>query len=246
MDKRDKGTRVLMLYLHLLRGKVIQKKHYTAEAGITSRTFERDLQTLRNCLSEEFTGDQVVYDYDQGGYRLEQFKQPKELSLVEGYVLLKTLLYDRVLRDDELAGLADTILALLGQPDQKILKKMMTREILQYKASGYGQAVLKMIQDLLFIERQQKKILLHYQINGEVKAITAIPLGLEYGSGGFLLEIVLEESNAGAICELSKICSFSLVNERFDLTDSMRQTLEAMQSAIWDGREKNYRLERMM
>jgi len=245
MDKRDKGTRLLMLYRNLLYGQIIQKDHYVMDACVTDRTFERDLQTLRNCLSEDFSGDQIVYDHERGGYRLEQVRRLKELSLAEGYILIKMLLHDQALRDDELAGFADTILMFLSSSDQKILKGMITQEILQYTAPRHKQAVLKMIQDLLFIERQQKKICLYYEI-GETREIKAIPLGVEYTSGSFLLAIIPEELEAGAFCELSKIRSFSLMNERFAMTDTTRQTMETLRAAIRNGTAEKYMFEEMV
>jgi len=56
-----KSMRLLTMYGRLLDGKIIRKKDLAAEFGITQRSVQRDMETLRIFFAEEMMGREILY-----------------------------------------------------------------------------------------------------------------------------------------------------------------------------------------
>ena len=86
-----KSARLLSIYARLLNGRVLNKRELAQEFGVTARSIQRDLESLRSFLSNEMLGQDVVYDRAAGGYRLTK-TQPKGLTNGEILAVCKILL----------------------------------------------------------------------------------------------------------------------------------------------------------
>lgn len=76
----DKSTRVLYLLQQLLEGRTVNKSEIQALFEIDSRTFERDIATLRTYfgqrMNQSVTND-IEYDHQQKCYYLTQVDHSK-------------------------------------------------------------------------------------------------------------------------------------------------------------------------
>ncbi len=70
MGHTDMVTRILNMYEELRTGKQVHKASYCEEYGISERTFDRDIEKIRNYLSEFFCGKEVVYLSRENAYKL--------------------------------------------------------------------------------------------------------------------------------------------------------------------------------
>lgn len=59
---QQKDDRILSLYTRLQKGDVIRKKEEAQRFGVTEKSIQRDLDTLRAFLESEHAGQTVVYD----------------------------------------------------------------------------------------------------------------------------------------------------------------------------------------
>ena len=66
-----KSMRLLTIYARLLDGEILNKSKLADEFGVTNRSIQRDIESLRVFLSEEMMGREVIYDAKAKGYRLE-------------------------------------------------------------------------------------------------------------------------------------------------------------------------------
>lgn len=239
-----KGDRVLSLYLRMAAGETIHKANYCMEEKVTSRTFERDMQTLRNCLSEQYLYETVVYDKLQDTYSMEGLSQPRDLTFVEGYILLKVLLRQRLLREDELTGLTDSILSLAGATDQKTLQNVLNTAMPEYEPPDHGRAIMKTMGDLLLVISKEQKVRLSYLVKQKATEVTVYPLNLEYGNGTFYL--VAELGNkGGALFDISAIESFTPLTEYFLKNQRLQEIQRTISAAVQQGTEKKYKYEEL-
>lgn len=246
MSRHYKGDRILSLYLRMLDGEPIRKFNYTMEEGVTPRTFDRDIQTLRNCLSEHYLREEIRYDKTKDVYYMEDPPRPASLTLVEGYLLIKALLYDRILRDDEIAGLADSVLPFIKEPDRKALRDILQSDILHYTGPSHGQALMKLMEDLLLVIRKRQKIRLRYDLGSGQKEMDVLPLALEHGGNEIYFLFCIDYDGSGATIEISKIHSFVLLPTHFLVDEKMKALQEKMSNAVQNGLEENYKIKEML
>ena len=65
-----KSARLLSIYARLLNGQVLKKALLAQEFGVTARSIQRDLESLRSFLSNEMLPQDVVYDRAAGNFTL--------------------------------------------------------------------------------------------------------------------------------------------------------------------------------
>lgn len=75
----DKTNRILFLYTKLLQGQLLIKSELAQLTGVNEKSIQRDLEDIRDFLDkrriEEGYGSQLIYDYREKGYCLEQSSQ---------------------------------------------------------------------------------------------------------------------------------------------------------------------------
>ena len=65
-ENENKGQRMLSMYDRLLSGEVINKKNLAREFGVTEKSIQRDVEDLRNYLSEaQMKGGHAEILYDR-------------------------------------------------------------------------------------------------------------------------------------------------------------------------------------
>lgn len=67
--------------------------------GISKRTFERDIQSIRNVIVEEFERSEVIYDAQRDVYYIDQIKKKHSLMEDEYLVAIIILLGSRALEE---------------------------------------------------------------------------------------------------------------------------------------------------
>ena len=78
----DRITRLLAMQRQLLCGNAIDKAAAAAEYGVSAKSIQRDLETLRGWFGTQ--GNNLIYDREADAYRL---LQPEEARLTKSEVL---------------------------------------------------------------------------------------------------------------------------------------------------------------
>ena len=76
MGAANQAVRVLSIYDKLVRGETVNKKSEATWFGVNEKTIQRDIDAIRNFLSQSIVDGhgvvgEVVYDRSKKGYRLE-------------------------------------------------------------------------------------------------------------------------------------------------------------------------------
>lgn len=103
-----KCYRVLEIYSRLIAGKVLRKQELAEEFGVTPRSVQRDIDTVRDFYSNQtvFSGEtaEIKYDRSAKGFRLSSTKTVM-LTNAELFSVAKILLESRSLNKEEMADL---------------------------------------------------------------------------------------------------------------------------------------------
>lgn len=107
IDKMDKIYRLLQLHERLSRGETIVKSDVLAEFGIPDKTFQRDIDSLRNYYFEQ-GGRQLVYERKGNYYHLVE--SPEQLTKQEIFAVCKVLMESRAFNKAEFNGIISKLL----------------------------------------------------------------------------------------------------------------------------------------
>ena len=89
-----KSARLLAIYARLLSGEALNRVALAGEYGVTVRSVQRDIESLRCFLAEQHLSQDVIYDRRERAYRLVN-SVPKGLSNSEILAVCKILLESR-------------------------------------------------------------------------------------------------------------------------------------------------------
>ena len=89
-----KSARILAIYARFLSGRVLGKAELAQEYGVSERSIQRDMESLRSFLAEQGLSQDVIFDRSERGYRLVN-NIPKGLTNSEILAVCKILLESR-------------------------------------------------------------------------------------------------------------------------------------------------------
>ena len=135
-NSEDKAERILSIYSRLKQGRVIYKEQESMAFAVAPRTIQRDIADiqcfLQNRSSETGEIEEIVFDKEAGGYRLET-KICNHLSKEEVLAVCKILLESRALVKAEILPIIHKFLGCLSEEkDRKFVKELLDNEIHHY------------------------------------------------------------------------------------------------------------------
>ena len=223
MAGMDKTTRILLMYSQISHGGRIYKRSFCVEAGIDRRTFDRDIEDIRLYLSESFDGNNLIYDREDESYHLENFYKYQPLSAMEVVYIFELLNSCRILRGDEYAGLAASLLNSVEIRRRRYVNKIMEKYIQDYSTKNQA-ALLKMNWDLQQCIIEQDKIELYFQ-NSRKNVVS--PVGIQvYEDQMYLFAFDISESLLTV--PIADLASFKMKNRKYG-----RQLLEKFHQIPW-------------
>lgn len=206
-----KAERVLNLSNRLKNGKKINKETVCWEMGISKRTFERDIQSIRNVIAEEFEGSEVIYDARKDVYYIDQRKKKHSLMEDEYLVVMIILLGSKALEVNELKGLLDGLEQVsehIHVPVEK-LKEMLDKQTKDYLP---GKPLMKIISDLIRCIARKDSIRMQYlEDNQQCIKIEVIPIDISFRKNRFILKAVEMKERKETGYRIEQIESFEVL-----------------------------------
>ena len=206
-----KSTRLLSMYVRLLDGKVLRKTELMQEFGVTQRSVQRDLESLRLFLAEEML-----------------HTAPKGLSNSEILAVCKILLESRSMRQDEMMPLLDKLLdCCVPESGKKAVTRLIANERHHYVEPHHGKPILKGLWEIGQAVEQHRVMEMEYQnLAGEIKKRTIEPAGLMFSEYYFYLVGFLRNVDRKShfenpddlfptIYRVDRIQSFTVTSEHF-------------------------------
>lgn len=143
-----KSARLLKIYARLQNGQLVQKTALAQEFGVTTRSIQRDIESLRCFLAEQMLEQDIAYDHHQKGYRLSD-AQPIGLTNGEILAVCKILLDSRSLRSDEMMPILDKLVeCCVPEANIQAVKRLLANEKHHYTAPRHGVSVLDLLWEL--------------------------------------------------------------------------------------------------
>ena len=227
MTAEAKSMRLLTIYTRLSDGQTLNKSELAREFGITQRSVQRDIESLRVFLAEEMLGREIIYDANAKGYRLVN-ASTGALSKNEILAVCKILLESRSMRQDEMMPILDKLLdCCVADSDKKNVTRLIANERFHYIEPQHKRPILDGLWELGQAVEHHRVIEVEYQkLDGTPVKRIVEPLGIMFSEYYFyLIAIVRNEPYTSyfksknklmpAIYRIDRLQSFSVTGETF-------------------------------
>ena len=222
-----KSARLLSIYARLLSGQTLGKAELAVEYNVTTRSIQRDIESLRYFLADQGLAQDVVFDRTAKGYRLTDVA-PKGLSNSEILAVCKILLESRSMRKDEMLPILDKLIdCAVPKESQKAVKALIANEQRHYMEPHHHQPILNGLWEIGLAVKNRQIIQIEYERMKEPKLVSrrVQPAGIMFSEYYFYLTAFLEkrenfetpEDLFPTIYRIDRIRSFQVLNEHFQL-----------------------------
>ena len=227
-----KSARTLAIYARFLSGQVLNKSALAAEYGVTERSIQRDMESLRCFLVEQQLPQDIIYDRTAKGYRLLN-SVPKGLTNSEILAVCKILLESRSMRKDEMAPILEKLIdCAVPEESRKSVKALIANEQLHYLEPHHGQLILDGLWEIGQAVKNQQVIEIEYERMKEPRLVKrrVQPVGLMFSEYYFYLTAFQEDNNtfeytddiSPTIYRIDRIKNFKVLDEHFRVPYSGR------------------------
>ena len=226
---QPKDDRILSLYTRLQKGDVLRKKEEALRFGVTEKSIQRDIDTLRAFLESEHTGQTVVYDKRLSGYRMDT--EEGKLTNSEILAVCKILLESRSLPKADMDALLDKLLACcVPENNKKQVSALIGNERLHYIEPHHGVSVLDRLWEIGTAVKEQRVMEIEYEKLKNHEIVTRIiePVGIMFSEYYFYLTAFIRDidrekafENADdlypTIYRLDRIRRYKITDEHFQV-----------------------------
>lgn len=199
MKDEDKTQRVLSIYTRFTEGAVIKKAEESLRYGVAQRTIQRDISDIQCFLRDQSNKtskrQDIVFDRDIGGYRLET-RDADRLEAKEVLAVCKVLLESRSLVKEEMVPIIRKILCSCNiREDQKLVKGAIANEMEHYVELQHHKKLLDTLWVLEKAVKEQRYMEIHYRkLKGRQEVIRKIrPVGIMFSEFYYYLTAFIED-----------------------------------------------------
>ena len=216
--KSDKAYRLLRMNEQLARSEVLRKDALISVFGVTSKTVQRDIESLRLYLSETGEGE-LRYDRKNDCYRLERMKG-SALNAEEVFVLCKILIESRAFNKDEFEWLIKKLLIQLS-PEQRLpVEARIGNERVNYLPVKHGKPLIDTLWKLANLVTEQRLTQIWYVRQDKTpKAHVVKPVGIMFSEFYFYLIawLVDDIKDFYTVFRADRIVDIKEQGERFEM-----------------------------
>ena len=215
----NKIDRVLKIYDKLISGDIVNKKELATEFDVNLRTIQRDIDDIRNYLSDNYETENILYDHKCNGYYLDSNKK-NILSTVEIFSIIKIILESRAFCREEMHGIISSIFAYVPKLESKTIKSLILNELYHFQEISHKKPILKMIWDLGQCILKKEVIEIEFtKSDGEKSRRAIYPLSIVFSEFYFYVVAKIEDSKYSqpAFFRVDRIEKFKLLNKKYVL-----------------------------
>lgn len=222
-----KSARLLSIYARLLSGQLLGKAELAAEYGVTTRSIQRDMESLRYFLADQALVQDIVFDRTAKGYRLTNVV-PKGLSNSEILAVCKILLESRSMCKDEMLPILDKLIdCAVPEESRKAVKALIANEQRHYIEPHHNHHILDGLWEIGQAVKNHQIMQIEYERMKEPQFVSrrVQPVGIMFSEYYFYLTAFLEKRDTfetpddlfPTIYRVDRIKSFQVLNEHFQL-----------------------------
>ena len=247
VGQNPKSSRVLEIYQQFVAGKIVSKRDLAERYGVNDRSIQRDIDTIRDFLSEQATQKGVIqtieYDTKEKGFKLVT-QDISGLSPGEMLAACKILVESRAFSKDQLDSLLGRMLSLCVSPKEKEqIEGYVANEVFNYLDPAHlsidPETLWKIeaaIQGRNVLEVSYRKLK-----GGETVVRKIDPVGLLFSEYYFYLMGVIEDEDTKAHFEVTNDPHPTIY--RIDRIENLKVLAEqfpvSYQSRFQEGEYKN-------
>lgn len=210
---KDKVGRILTIYSKLMNGAIVNKAEEAANFAVNERSIQRDIDNIRNYLeqnaSEYGISNEVIYDREKRGYRLEQIYKIK-LTNDEILAICKILLDSRAFTKDEMINMVQRLIdCCVPEDNRKLVKSLVANESFHYVEPRHGKHFIKDMWEIGQAIQENRYIEVQYQgIRGaSIKTRKLKPLAIMFSEYYFYLAAFIDDEKVRE--------NFNVINDSF-------------------------------
>lgn len=222
-----KSERLLQIYSRLVSGDILSKKELAQQFHVTERSIQRDMESLRCFFAEQGLRQDIVYDKEERGYRLEQPALPL-LNNSEILVVCKILLESRSMRRDEMLPILDKLISCcVPARSKRAVAELLANEKHHYVEPHHGQHILPGLWEIGQAVQEHRVMEIAYTRMKEPKLVRRRiqPVGIMFSEYYFYLTAFLEDKSTfenpddlfPTIYRIDRIKSFKVLDEHFSV-----------------------------
>ena len=227
-----KSNRILYLYTEPLNGQLLRKDRLAEQFGVTERSIQRDLEAVREFLDRERMengyGTQLIYDFQEKGYRLDRDER-LNLSNEETLAVSKILLASRAFTKKEMVDILDKLIKnCVPRENRRLINGLLENEKYHYVELQHHKVFLDKLMPLGQAIRECRMIWIKY---GKLKDKAVVerrlePLAILFSEYYFYLVAFIEDADRKmksgnvedcfpAIYRIDRINELQVLEERF-------------------------------
>jgi len=221
--KEDKSIRLLQMYEKLIHGEPLSKEKLVQNFGVTPKTVQRDIESLRIFLEETYGGE-IKYRKDHNDY---QYIKCENTFLTQQEILglCKILIESRAFNKSEFINLTQKLLLLLPLENRKLVERLISNERFNYIQLQHGKPLLDLIWELSNLIKEQRILHISYVRADETEREHKVkPVGLMFSEFYFYLITYIADGskNRPTIFRLDRLKEFTPTEEFFHVSYSSR------------------------
>lgn len=217
-SKFDKSYRLLRMNEQLAHGEVLRKESLVSAFGVTPKTVQRDIESLRVYLLENGDGD-LRYDRKHDCYRLERMSDG-QLTEKEVFAVSKVLIESRAFNKEEFDALIRKLLLQLS-PDQRLpVEARVGNEWVNYLPLKHGKPLIDMLWTLANLITEQRLARIWYvRQDKTAKSYVIKPVGIMFSEFYFYLIawMAKDKKDFYTVFRTDRITEVEAKDERFDI-----------------------------
>lgn len=194
-DSYAKSVRLLYIYSRLIDGKILNKAVLSNQFGVSAKSIQRDLDTLRCFFSDEGSQRELIYDAIANGYKLVD-KGPVFLNNDEILAVCKILLASRSMIRSEMEPILDKLVdCCVPIENSRAVKELISNEKYHYVEPHHQSAVLPLLWEIGLAIKKHLMLDIEYQRLRTPSIITrrVQPVGLMFSEYYFYLVGYIED-----------------------------------------------------
>jgi predicted DNA-binding transcriptional regulator YafY len=207
----------------LTRGEVLKKDALISAFGVTPKTIQRDIDSLRFYLSETGEGD-LRYDRRNDCYKLERLTSGS-LTTEDVFALCKILIESRAFNSSEFEGLVRKLLLQLSPERRLLVEARIGNERVNYLPLKHGKPLIETLWQLANLVTEQRISRIWYVRQDKTpKAHNIKPVGIMFSDFYFYLIAWLanDSKESYTVFRADRITEIEAKPERFDVPYAKR------------------------
>lgn len=216
----NKGFRLLAIYERLNKGELLSKLQLSNDFGVTLKTIQRDIDSIRVYLAENhFDEGEVSIRYDKGrdGYYLIRLER-EWLTNAEVLAVCKILLESRAFNKVELYVLLEKLLAQIAPSDRKMVEEIIKSEKFCYVPLKHNKSLFEPILQLSNYINENEIISFRYsRMDGVQREHSVKPVAIMFSEFYFyLISFMADDSKEyPTIFRIDRIAGIKGTKEKF-------------------------------